>query len=115
MNKRQKGSEQEILAAGFLRQSGYEILCLNFSSKTGEIDIIGLENGILCFIEVKYRRNLNTGFPAEAVTASKQMKIIRTSEYYMMLNHLTGIDRRYDIVEIVGNRIRLIRNAFGGV
>ena len=113
-NRRSIGSRYEKLAADYLSSLGYDILVMNFHSRLGEIDIIGMEGGILCFIEVKYRKDLSGGFPGEAVTFTKQMKIIRTSDYFMMINKLTGVNRRYDVVEILGDRIRLTRNAFGG-
>lgn len=113
-NKRTIGSRFEKLAASYLSSIGYDILCMNFHSRQGEIDIIGMEGPVLCFIEVKYRKNLSGGFPAEAVTPAKQLKIIRTSEYFMMLQNLTSVNRRYDVVEILGDQIRLTRNAFGG-
>lgn len=113
-NKRAIGSRYEKTAADYLVSLGYDILCMNFHSRLGEIDIIGMEAGVLCFIEVKYRKNLSGGFPGEAVTITKQKKIIQTSEYYMMIHKLTGVNRRYDVVEILGDQIRLTKNAFGG-
>lgn len=113
-NRRALGTRYEKLAAGFLVSRGYDILCMNFRCRLGEIDIIGMDGSVLCFIEVKYRRDLGGGFPGEAVTYAKQQKIIRTSEYYMMIKRLSAADRRYDVVEILGDQIRLTKNAFGG-
>ena len=113
-NRRSIGSRYEKIAAEYLSSLGYDILCMNFHSRSGEIDIIGMEGNSLCFVEVKYRKNLSGGFPGEAVTLLKQKRIIQTSEYYMMIHRLTGVNRRYDVVEILGDRIRLTRNAFGG-
>ncbi|MBQ0100503.1 MAG: YraN family protein [Eubacteriales bacterium] len=113
-NKRALGSRYEKLAADYLSSQGYDIFCMNFSCRLGEIDIIGMDGSVLCFIEVKYRRDLGGGFPGEAVTYTKQQKIIRTSEYYMMIHKLSAADRRYDVVEILGDQIRLTKNAFGG-
>ena len=113
-NRRKVGAGYEKIASGYLVSLGYDILCMNFRSRCGEIDIIGMDKDVLCFIEVKYRKDLSTGFPGEAVTAAKQRKIIRTSEYFMLSKGLSRVNRRYDVIEILGDRIRLSKNAFGG-
>lgn len=54
-NRRQIGTEEEALAAVFLKAQGYEILEQNFRCRLGEIDIIARDGSALVFIEVKYR------------------------------------------------------------
>ena len=49
-------------AEEFLKQSGMRILEKNFRCRQGEIDIIGLQDGILIFFEVKYRKNTRKGY-----------------------------------------------------
>lgn len=112
-NKRKVGFEKETEAAEYLKTRGYQILTRNFTCKSGEIDIIGKESSYLVFVEVKYRKNLETGYPGEAVDYRKQQSIIRTAEYYMKKN---GISQetpcRFDVVAMVGGNIELIQNAF---
>ena len=55
MNLRQKGNTYEEQAEAYLKSTGYRILCRNFRSRTGEIDIIGRDGNYLVFVEVKYR------------------------------------------------------------
>jgi len=45
----------EDLAAKYLAAQGYNILCNNFRSDAGEIDIIASDNDNLVFVEVKTR------------------------------------------------------------
>ena len=57
-NNRGVGSWGEDIAARFLVQKGYAIICRNFHARVGEIDIIAwheekLFGKTLCFIEVK--------------------------------------------------------------
>ena len=111
---RHTGAHQEKIAAAVLAQWGFSILRMNYRSRFGEIDIIAMEKDVLCFIEVKYRRDLSAGYPAEAVTKRKQMRIIRTSLKFLSEYGLAEAAYRYDVVEIVGRQIRIIRNAFGG-
>lgn len=113
-NNRRTGAFYELEAQKYLKSLGFRILETNFRIRIGEIDLIAEENGILCFTEVKYRRTLSCGRPCEAVTVKKQRTIIRVSEYWMMLHHSLNRVRRYDVVEILGTEIHLIRNAFGG-
>lgn len=115
MNKRELGSRYEENAARFLTEQGYKILEKNFRCKIGEIDLIGKEDGYLCFIEVKYRSNGEYGLPAEAVDERKRKKIFLTALSYMNYRRLLpDTPCRFDIVVILDDRYSLIKNAFDG-
>jgi putative endonuclease len=116
MNNRAVGTEYEVKASGYLEKNGYQILERNFRCKIGEIDLIGRNDGYLCFIEVKYRSSSSKGFPAEAITPNKIRKITRTAQYYMLL-HKLPVDTpcRFDAVVILENELSLIKNAFDGM
>lgn len=118
-SSRSKGNKYEELAAIKLKRNGYEILKRNYYSRYGEIDIIGRDADTLFFAEVKYRKNLKYGVPSEAVDERKQHKIIKTAEEFIyknednilkLFNEFPKI--RFDIVEILDNKIRIIKNAF---
>ena len=112
-NNRKLGSDKEIKAAEYLRQNNIEILVMNFRSKQGEIDIIGKDGEYLVFIEVKYRSSTAYGYPEEAVNIKKQ-RTIRSVAQYFMLTHNIPMDTpvRFDVISILGNHIKHIRNAF---
>ncbi|MCR5144252.1 MAG: YraN family protein [Lachnospiraceae bacterium] len=114
MNTRTVGAANEDVAASYLENNGYKILDRNFRCKTGEIDIIGINEGCLCFIEVKYRKNRKIEGSAEAaVNIHKQNKICRTSDYYRMVKHISSdTNIRYDVVAIYGDDIIVYKNAF---
>lgn len=113
MNKRTEGSKWEVVAGEFLQRHGVKILQYNFRCRLGEIDIVGMDRGVLVFYEVKYRSTGSYGTAAEAVGIKKQMVISKVSDYYRMINHI-GWDMpiRYDVIAIQGNRIELIPAAF---
>ena len=112
-NRRQIGTEEEALAAVFLKAQGYEIMEQNFRCRLGEIDIIARDGSALVFIEVKYRRNAAYGTPAEAVNLRKQQKICKVADYYRMKHRVSdGQACRFDVVAIQGRNIRLIQDAF---
>lgn len=113
MNKRIIGKEKEELAAKFLARQGVKILEKNFSCRMGEIDLIGLDGDCIVFVEVKYRTNTDYGYPQEAVSINKRRKIVLVSGYYRMRNDLgDGTNFRFDIVSILGDKIRWDKNAF---
>lgn len=113
MNKRNIGKEKEELAAKFLARQGVKILEKNFSCRMGEIDLIGLDGECIVFVEVKYRTNTDYGYPQEAVSKYKRRKIVLVSGYYRMQNGLgDGTNFRFDIVSILGDKIRWDKNVF---
>lgn len=113
MNKRKLGSHWEQKACGYLSDHGYVILTTNYTCPIGEIDIIALEQNILVFIEVKYRKTDAYGYAAEAVTPKKQHTIRKTAAYYLTEKiHSVDADCRFDVVCIDCDIITLIKDAF---
>ena len=115
MNKREKGSRYEDQAASFCREKGMTVLEQNYRRKTGEIDLILRDRGVLVFAEVKFRLRIRNGFPEEAVTAGKQQRIYRTAQWYLMEHSLPeNTPCRFDVISILDSEITHIENAFGG-
>lgn len=89
---RTKGFEIESTVSEYLQKQGIELVTRNFSCKMGEIDIVCKDKRnakhpeVLVFIEVRYRKNTSYGGAAESVTYTKQQKLIRTAQYYLMCN-----------------------------
>ncbi len=112
-NQRRTGAAYEERAAGYLTERGYRILERNYRCRSGEIDLIAREGAFLVFLEVKYRRTETFGGPAEAVHAAKQRAICRTADYYRMKRRIPESQPcRFDVVAILGSRVRLYRDAF---
>lgn len=113
MNTKILGTSGEAKAAQFLRDKGYKILATNFSNKVGEIDIVAEDKNFVVFVEVKTRSSKLFGLPCEAVTWRKQQKIRQVSLSYLKSQKiLNKVQSRFDVVEIVGDEIRHIENAF---
>jgi putative endonuclease len=113
LSTRAVGAWAERVACVFLESQGYEIVKRNFYTRFGEIDIIAKDENYLVFIEVKYRKSKEYGFPSQAVTYKKQQRIRRSCEFYLIrygIKEETPI--RFDVVEIIGKKIRVIKNAF---
>ncbi len=107
-----EGTAGEINAVNFLREKGYKILQTNYKTKFGEIDIIAQQKNVIVFVEVKKRETLAYGRPIEAVNFRKQQKIRRVAEFFLMVKHKTFSDCRFDVIEILGDQINHIENAF---
>ncbi len=113
MDRVSVGRAFEEKASAFLEEQGVRILERNFRCRQGEIDLVGIHEGCLVFVEVKYRRNERSGMPEEAVGAGKQMKICRVSDYFRIRNkNYQDMQVRYDVVAIGGEEIRWYKNAF---
>lgn len=107
------GRRGEALAAAYVEQKGIKILCRNFRSRFGEIDLIGQDGKYLVFIEVKARTTDLCGYPGEALTSWKKERICQTARFYCAKKHIVPEQSiRFDVVEIVGDKIRHTKNAF---
>lgn len=116
-NKRESsvevGRKYENIAAKVLAEQGYQILQKNYRCCKGEIDIIGRNEGYLCFIEVKYRKSREFGGSLAAVDSKKQKRISAAAAYYLMeKNYDTCTACRFDVAGISENGLELIKNAF---
>lgn len=118
MNNRQLGSYGETIAKQHLMGGGYNILAQNFRCRHGEIDIIAQKGDYIIFVEVKTRRTVSYGMPAEAVDRKKQIRYGKTASMYIRNNRLLDNSYRFDIIEIYMSyngsyTINHIENAFG--
>ena len=114
-----KGAWGEECAAAYLRRRGYRILARNYSCRFGEIDLIAEKDGVLLFVEVKLRTNLQYGAPREYVTVKKQEKLRAAALLYLSGREL-DVPARFDVAEVYTDvrhsagktRIAYIENAF---
>lgn len=98
------GNYGENLALDYLNKNNYDILCKNFRTRNGEIDIICKFKDIIVFIEVKSRYSYTFGFPSEAVTYLKQKQIFNLSKYFLLKNKLSNYNCRFDVIEVCFNK-----------
>ncbi len=109
-----RGNAGERIAESYLKKHGYRILSRNFSTETGEIDLIVTDNEYLIFVEVKARLSDEFGLPSEAVDIRKQRKISMVASQYIKKNMLFGAPVRFDVIEVYleTESINHIKNAF---
>ena len=99
------GDIGENFAADLLANAGYQVIERNYRTKAGEIDIIAIKNGVLHFIEVKTRNGDQYGYPSEAVTATKQLRIKRAAEQYLQGRRMNWNKLSFDVYEIMTDLI----------
>ena len=107
----------EDIAAEFLQRQGLELLVTNYRYRTGEIDLIMIDDQTLVFVEVKQRRDSQFGRPEESVGMAKQAKLRRTAASYLQRHDRSqSWPCRFDLVAITGSPhapvCRWIQNAF---
>ena len=95
-----KAAAGEVLAARFLRNKGYKLLSSNFRCRQGEIDLIASKDGYIVFAEVKTRQQDALYAPREAVTATKQRRLIQTAGVYLS-RFPTKLQPRFDVIEVL--------------
>jgi len=117
LNLRQKfGNYGERLAARHLKKNGYKIVCQNYRTRSGEIDIIAVEKDTLVFVEVKSRQTLTYGHPKYSITIRKQKQISNTALHYLKETDQYNVRARFDVVTVISTdkktEIEIIKNAF---
>jgi len=95
------GRAGEKVAADFLREKGYKILQQNYLLPD-EIDIAAQDGQTLVIVEVKTRKNNNFGKPYEAVTETKQRRMMKLAKQFMHRFRVLRLTVRFDIVSITG-------------
>ena len=113
MNTRKTGQHYEDMAVTYLEKQGYRILQCNYRCRYGEIDIIARNEGYLVFVEVKYRKTIDSTSAFEAVDFRKQRRICGVARWYLVEKHISENAKcRFDVVGIQGDSIRVFKNAF---
>lgn len=94
----------EDYAVNILSQSGYSVLCRNYTCKGGEIDIIAAKSEFLCFVEVKLRSK-ESGLSPSLSVDKKKLSRIKTAQQSFLTEyqenlHIASLTPRIDIFEI---------------
>jgi len=110
------GQTIENLVCNHLINQGLKLIVKNFQSKCGEIDLIMRDDKILVFVEVRHRRLNDYGGGAATVDRHKQLKIIKTANFYLQKHKLYDkVLCRFDVVATSGkdgDQIEWIKDAF---
>ncbi len=106
-----KGREGEAQAAQWLAVQGWEVLAQRVKTPLGEIDLIARKQGLVAFIEVKWRKNA-----AALGQAIDERRLARVAAAVEAVGHeyaQPGEDMRIDVILLApGTRPRHIENAW---
>jgi putative endonuclease len=111
------GARGEEDAFFYLRKIGYTIVGRNHRSPKyrGEIDLIGWDKDVLCFIEVKTRTSRDVKSAEAAVDRHKRQEIAQVARDY--LRRVPSYQWRFDVVSVYYDgsnprpQIEVFRNA----
>ena len=107
------GIQGEITAAEYLTgKLGMDLLEHRYRTKAGEIDLILKDGDTIVFAEVKTRKTGEPGNGLSAVNPAKQKRIAQAATIYLMQKNRMRETVRFDLVEICGEEILYIPNAF---
>lgn len=111
------GALGEHFAARYLRYDNYKIKAANYKTYAGEIDLVVLKDGVLCFVEVKTRQFGGMTSPADAVDIHKEENIKSAAAVYINKCAPEYKKMRFDIIEVFVEgkelkNINHIKNAF---
>ncbi len=95
------GDAAEQFALQYLQRQGCILVERNFRCKVGEIDLIVQHQQDLVFVEVKYRQSHHYGSAASFVTTSKQRKIIKAAQHFLLTHkQWQNSPCRFDVVAV---------------
>ena len=108
-----RGSRYEEQALAYLKKHHLKLIAKNFHAKTGEIDLIMVENQTIVFVEVRYRKSADYGSSLESINYTKQQKIKKTAQYFLYRHavyqkHMA----RFDVIAIDGDKLEWVKAAF---
>lgn len=111
------GRYGEDVAARHLVDDGLDVLERNWRCELGELDIIAREGGCLVFCEVKTRRGLAYGSPAEGVGRAKAARIRVLASRWLAEHRAAWSEVRFDVVAVLAPRagvavVEHLRGAF---
>lgn len=111
---RGRAAEQAALTAA--ESAGFSLVARNYRCRRGEIDLILTDQGVLVFVEVRYRSHPAFGDGAASITATKRRRIIAAATHFLGTCYRRTLPPcRFDVVSVSppNYRVDWIRNAFG--
>jgi putative endonuclease len=111
------GSQAERAAEQELRRQGYRVVARNVRIAGGEIDLVALNGGTVCFVEVRSRGDGDLGSALESVGSAKRRQLTKLARAFLHQRGLESAPARFDVVAVVpdpagGYRVSITADAF---
>lgn len=118
-SSREIGFHGEDIAVKYLEALGFSIVCRNFRSRFGEVDLIAKDGDTTVFVEVKTRTSGLFGKAIEQIGRGKRQKIMKSALMYLVKTGALGSNVRFDVLAIDilrggSHRVELVKGAFNG-
>lgn len=120
-DRRRQGAGVERAARDFLVRAGLRPLAANANYRGGELDLVMRDDrrgdGVLVFVEVRYRRSDAFGGGAASIDRNKRRRLIHAALRFLA-DHPAHAQApcRFDVIEAGGDadapRLRWIEDAF---
>ncbi len=85
----------------YLRQLGYTVIARNYRCRSGEVDLVAIDDTTLVFVEVKTRSGKTCGSPLEAVDARKQRRLAAAAQHFLVTQRCGGRLARFDVIGVL--------------
>lgn len=115
--RRACGDAIESAALAHLQGHGLELLARNAQASGGELDLVMLDDGVVVFVEVRYRANDAFGGGLASVDIAKRRKLVHAAQVFLSRHpHLAESPCRFDVVAASGEpgapKLDWLRDAF---
>ena len=98
--RKELGKWGEEQALQYLVRSGFKLLHQNWKNRTGEIDLIMLDQEILVFVEVRTKSSTRFGSSIESITPQKKRKLKTMASHYLQYKNYWDKEVRFDLIAI---------------
>ncbi len=95
------GRAVELAVAKHLEKKGYKLVEQNWRTKWCEIDLVMKKDGVVYFVEVKFRRQSTQGAGIDYITPKKLEQMRRAALSWVTVNRFDG-DYRLMAAEVDG-------------
>lgn len=106
------GQQAEEQACLYLKAQGLRFIGKNFRCRSGEIDLIMMDQDEWVFVEVKYRSNQEFGAAMEYFHQHKRKKFERAVQHFMHGKRLNPamVAHRIDLLAIDDKQIQWLKS-----
>ena len=99
--RHRRGYAGEKAAMSYLLRLGWRIEAHRFRLGHHDLDVVARLGNLVAFVEVKTRRSVRFGQPAEAVGWRKQLVMTRLAELWRVRFGLPGDRYRFDVIAVM--------------
>jgi len=99
--RQRMGRWGEDQASLLLCRNGIDVVERNWRCRLGELDIVGRDEDIVVFVEVRTRSSARYGSPEESITMQKSHRLRKLAMCYMASHGLQDTPYRIDVIAVV--------------